>query len=89
MSILQFYICLIFGFASAAPVDISASPLKYVFEIVRHGARAPLINDTARFGDIYYLGELTAGGMRQRFLLGRHNYRRYKDGLGGDALMGR
>ena len=64
--------------SSAAPVDISATQsLKYVFEVVRHGARAPLINDTARFGDVFITGELTPNGMRQRFLLGRHNYQRY------------
>ena len=53
--------------------DLSSYPLKYVFEIVRHGARAPILNDTVRFGTDFLPGELTPSGMRMRFLLGRYN----------------
>ena len=50
--------------------------LGYVFEITRHGARAPLntVNHT------YFkvgTGMLTGSGMRQRALLGRFNRDRY------------
>ena len=37
--------------------------IKYVFEIVRHGARAPLMADTGRF-DVSDPGMLTPQGMR-------------------------
>jgi hypothetical protein len=47
--------------------------LKYVFEIVRHGARAPIMDDVARFGNITLAGELSPSGMRERYLLGRYN----------------
>jgi len=52
--------------------------LKYVFEIVRHGARAPLLPDDGRF-DISAPGMLTPQGMRQRYLLGKFNMEIYKE----------
>ena len=51
--------------------------LKFVFEIVRHGARAPTQPDALRFGTTVGPGELTPNGMRQRYFLGRYNYERY------------
>jgi lysosomal acid phosphatase len=56
--------------------------LKFVFEIVRHGARAPTRTDTLRFGSTFGPGELTPNGMRQRYFLGRYNYQRYHQDLG-------
>ena len=55
--------------------------LAFVFELVRHGARAPLENrDLEKFS----VGEgfLTPEGMRQRYLLGRHNRERYVQEFG-------
>lgn len=50
--------------------------LVFVFELVRHGARAPIVDlDIDKFpvGE----GQLTPEGMRQRYLLGRYNRQRY------------
>ena len=46
--------------------------LLFAFELVRHGARAPIED---RDIDMFSVGEgqLTASGMRHRYLLGRHN----------------
>jgi hypothetical protein len=49
--------------------------LLFVFEIVRHGARAPLKED--KLFPIKPLGTLTPQGMRQRYLLGRYNLYKY------------
>ena len=48
--------------------------LVHLFEIVRHGARAPLLGGAA-----FNVSEeqLTPMGMRQRYLLGRHNWNKY------------
>lgn len=54
--------------------------LEYVFELVRHGARAQQKNDT-KF-TIVPSEMLTPQGMRQRFLLGRMNYVKYAKPLG-------
>ena len=50
--------------------------LAFVFELVRHGARTPIED---RDLDKFTVGEglLTPEGMRQRYLLGRHNRERY------------
>ncbi len=50
--------------------------LAFVYELVRHGARAPVTEKPiAGFG--VPDGMLTRSGMRQRYLLGRYNRRRY------------
>jgi len=54
---------LILSFVSAQHLDPNHN-LKFVFEIVRHGARAPARPDAARFGTAFGPGELTANGMR-------------------------
>lgn len=55
----------------AANVD-----LVHVFEMVRHGARAPLIaNEGVTFP--VQEGMLTPQGMRQRYLLGRYNWMQF------------
>jgi hypothetical protein len=64
------------------PQDLS---LKYAFEIVRHGARAPMIDDPGFVNEATQM--LTPSGMRQRFLLGRHTYEKYSKSLGGDELV--
>jgi len=70
-----------------APVDLDPNHnLKFVFEIVRHGARAPIIDDSSRFEAGFARGELTPNGMRARYLLGRYNYQRYHPALGDDLL---
>ena len=50
----------------------------FVFELVRHGARAPIEN---RGIDQYKVWEeeLTAEGRRERYLLGRFNRERYSN----------
>ena len=55
--------------------------LEYVFEIVRHGARAPMVDDSERFPRTTSLQMLTPMGMRQRYLLGKHNKMMYLDKL--------
>ena len=56
----------------------SDEQLSFVFELVRHGARAPIEN---RDLDKFTVGEgiLTPEGMRERYLLGRYNRHRYVD----------
>ena len=43
-----------------------------MFEVVRHGARAPIVDDPVFVREPAEM--LTPEGMRQRFLLGRHNF---------------
>lgn len=54
--------------------------LEYVFEINRHGARAPTTiwhcNDTYGF-TMKFKGMLTPIGMRQRYLLGKYDFHLY------------
>lgn len=48
--------------------------LIYVFELTRHGARAPMLGS----GEFSVAKEmLTPMGMRQRYLLGRYFYAKY------------
>ena len=50
--------------------------LVHVFEVVRHGARAPLV--LSEGSDFPVQQEmLTPMGMRQRYLLGRYNWHRF------------
>ena len=57
-----------------------AEHLSFVFEVVRHGARAPIINmDIDLFPETVAEGILTAEGMRQRYLLGRYHRERYTE----------
>ena len=52
--------------------------LIFAFELVRHGARTPLEDrDLDKFK--VEEGMLTAEGMRQRYLLGRYNRKRYTE----------
>jgi hypothetical protein len=58
--------------------DLPKSKLAFVFEISRHGARAPLSLDPSYSSDFgLNHGMLTAQGLRQRRLLGEYNIRRY------------
>ena len=52
--------------------------LVFAFELVRHGARAPIED---RDIDKFTVGEgmLTPEGMRQRYLLGRYSRKRYTE----------
>jgi len=52
--------------------------LLFAFELVRHGARAPIEDrdlDKFSVGE----GQLTPEGMRQRYLLGRYSRERYTE----------
>jgi hypothetical protein len=52
------------------------SKLGFVYELVRHGARAPIISEPDGFFTVKS-GHLSEIGMRQRFMLGRFNRERY------------
>lgn len=54
--------------------------LGYVFELVRHGARAPQLAMPGKFN--VPTGMLTSSGMRQRYLIGLKNKQKYVDGQG-------
>ena len=56
----------------------AAEELDFAFELVRHGARAPIVNqELDKFG--VGKGQLTPSGMRQRYLLGRYQRHRYTE----------
>jgi len=61
------------------PVVTETENLITVTELVRHGARAPMLNN-----DGFNVGkeQLTPMGMRQRYLLGRYNNHLYEQKLG-------
>jgi len=57
--------------------------IAFVYELVRHGARAPVMeNQDPKLFDVPP-GMLTRSGMRQRLLLGKYNRKKYieKQGL--------
>ena len=62
---------------------ISSSQILFVFEHIRHGARGPwkdldLTTYTDIFGEYWQgLGELTPSGIRQHYLLGVRNRKKY------------
>ena len=80
----DFYDYLKFGRAVSGATDFSHPHdpnALFVFEVTRHGARAPFINDPlALAGFKVPIEMLTAQGMRQRMLLGMSNQRRYLSG---------
>ena len=54
----------------------------FAFEINRHGARAPVQHSKlASDGFKQQTSQLTAQGMRQRYLLGKYNYEKYANKL--------
>jgi hypothetical protein len=57
---------------SVSFINIASGKLGFVFEVVRHGARAPL-KAFASYPFKVEPGMLTEQGMRQRYLLGRYN----------------
>jgi hypothetical protein len=56
--------------------------LAFVYELVRHGARAPIVAEPEGYFNVK-VGLLTETGMRQRYMLGRYNRQRYieREGL--------
>jgi len=52
--------------------------LAFVYELVRHGARAPIVAEPEAYFNVK-MGLLTETGMRQRYMLGRYNRQRYID----------
>ena len=56
--------------------------IAFVYELVRHGARAPVMEgqDPKKF-DVPE-GMLTRSGMRQRIIIGKYNRKRYVDKQG-------
>ena len=63
--------------ASSLAVE-SFDSMAFAFEMVRHGARAPL-NDAYTTNFTVSTGMLTPQGMRQRYLLGRYARERYTE----------
>ena len=62
--------------AAAGAEKDKSDKLHFVFELTRHGARAPTdSNDGYTVGP----GMLTPQGMRQRYLLGQYNRKRYME----------
>ena len=60
----------------AAPTKEGGDKLHFAYELTRHGARAPTdSNDGYTVGP----GMLTPQGMRQRYLLGAYNRKRYSE----------
>jgi len=65
-------------FTSSTIARESYDKMAFAFEMVRHGARAPLNPDyVANF--TVAEGMLTPQGMRQRYLLGRYHRERYTE----------
>ena len=54
----------------ALAIDPPSDKLAFAYEMVRHGARSPLIDEPAGLFSVG-TGILTASGMRQRYLLGQ------------------
>jgi len=71
------------GAASEMSSEHGKMSLEYVFEVVRHGARAPLIA-SEKFPVQSEM--LTPMGMRQRYLLGRYNQEMYGKWNNSDLL---
>ena len=62
MNLIYLIVAYLINISTCKDVDMSHNSLKYVFEIVRHGARAPLMDDP-RFTTVK-AGMLTPMGMR-------------------------
>jgi len=62
--------------ASSSTAREGGDNINFVFELTRHGARAPTAT-----ADNYSVaaGMLTPQGMRQRYLLGRYNRKRFTE----------
>ena len=76
-----------FWLVLSAPPDPENLELMYTFEIVRHGARSPILDDSVRFPVVPDVGILTPQGMRQRYLLGIYDYMTYGKDLGATQLF--
>ena len=59
-------------------IIVAEDRIAYVFEVARHGARSPLLEEPEGYFQVKK-GQLTASGMRQRYLLGTYNRERYID----------
>jgi hypothetical protein len=53
--------------------------LGFVFELIRHGGRAPLSYDGGKF--LVRSGDLTEVGMRQKLIAGKINRKQYIEDL--------
>ena len=63
--------------ACTALQSFAEDKIAFVYELVRHGARAPVMENTDP-GKFDVPGSmLTRSGMRQRWLVGRYNRKRY------------
>ena len=68
--------------ASNIKLTQAQDKLGFVYELVRHGARAPIVPEPEGYFNVK-VGLLTETGMRQRYMLGRYNSQRYiqREGL--------
>ena len=64
---------------SAAATHPNGDKLHFVYELTRHGARAPSKHGSVQEGFNVAPGMLTPSGMRQRYLLGKYNMRKYSE----------
>jgi hypothetical protein len=76
-------VCLLF--VAMCLLNLASCEIRFAFEMFRHGARGPL-NLKKDGSDIYgetwnHDGELTEVGMRQHYLIGYRNRKRYSDFL--------
>ena len=71
---------IIFGIFSSLIATLSLikgeDKIGFVYELVRHGARSPMLDGEQKFFKVP-LEQLTESGMRQRYMLGRYNRKRY------------
>jgi len=67
--------------STASAVQEKDTQMIFAFELVRHGARAPIIEAVSELFEVSE-GILTPSGMRQRYLLGRYSRERYVDEYG-------
>eukprot|EP00347_Sterkiella_histriomuscorum_P000163 403376932 len=82
-------LCLILGL-QFIDQTLAEDKLAYVFQLIRHGARAPLV-ETEPWIFKVPTGHLTAEGMRQRYLMGQFNRQRFiqvQDQMQSDSNLG-
>jgi hypothetical protein len=63
-------------FLAIVQLTQATQKLGFVYELVRHGARAPIVKEPEGAFHVG-VGLLTETGMRQRYTLGRFNRQRY------------
>lgn len=82
MVIFNLCYCGLLTTAFTQKTDLEQTNIEFIYEINRHGARAPITpipnHDLSKEFGVEY-GMLTPQGMRQRYLLGKYNHKRYTE----------